>query len=388
MEPETVYPAGAFDPESGARVAGELRIAGSVYFSCEKYSVELPLLGLELSLGGASDRLVFLGHQHQPDVSIFTSDHAVLADATLLGSQSTAHQIASIGRKKMAARVVLATILLTLVAAAVGLILAKDPLVNLVVDRVPPELEVRLGELFFSQITATTSLIEDPDLTDQLQQLLDPLLAAIPDTGYPFKFHIANDPTLNAFALPGGHVVIHGELLLFATEPEEVLGVLAHEIAHVTCRHSLRNVVSSLGLLVIVRAVVGDSSGLLTAVAEGGRNLLTLGFSRDFEREADDVGWQYMVNAGVDPRGMLRLFARMQAEAAERDGDAASIAENLSFLTTHPATTERIERLERRWNGGDRPATMAPARFDYSAFQERLRLFLRREEGEHDESTG
>ncbi|NDF00004.1 MAG: hypothetical protein EB034_17270, partial [Verrucomicrobia bacterium] len=84
----------------------------------------------------------------------------------------------------------------------------------------------------------------------------------VPQDRYPFKLHIIEDASLNAFALPGGNVAIHSGLLLTADSPEEVLGVLGHELSHVTKQHGLRGIVQSLGLYAVVTTFFGDVSGL------------------------------------------------------------------------------------------------------------------------------
>ena len=173
------------------------------------------------------------------------------------------------------------------------------------------------------------------------------LLPVVKDSGYEFKFHIMDDTNVNAFAIPGGHVVILTGLLEAADSGEEVAGVLAHEMAHVTRRHSLRNIVKSAGLLIILQAALGDTSGLLGLATEASRFLLQQKFSRDFEREADETGWTYLVQAQVDPRGMTRFFEKLRDLMAE--SDTAAMEGALALANTHPTSQERIDRLNGKW---------------------------------------
>src|SRR5206468_5365206 len=113
--------------------------------------------------------------------------------------------------------------------------------------------------------------------------------------------------------VPGGQVFIFSGLLDSVKRPEELAGVLAHEIAHVTRRHSLRNIISSAGLWLTLSALFGDTKGLTSILTDGSQFLLNQKFSRDFEREADDTGWDYLVAANVDPRGMIDFFATIKA---------------------------------------------------------------------------
>ena len=140
------------------------------------------------------------------------------------------------------------------------------------------------------------------------------LVAGIGDDRYPLKFHIVEDASLNAFAMPGGNVVLHTGLLLAADSPEEVAGVLAHEIAHVTRRHGIRNIVSSAGLYLVMQMLVGDVSGAVAILTDNSALLLDRKFSRDFEREADEAGWDYLIRSDIEPSGMIRFFERVRQE--------------------------------------------------------------------------
>ena len=275
--------------------------------------------------------------------------------------------------RKLRLRLAGAAVLALVVLALAGLVLLKDPLVGLVADQVPASVEVELGKVFFGQISTQLQLVDDDGIDATLDQLVAPLLAGVPDAGYPFDFHLAADPTLNAFAIPGGHVVLHSGLVLEAETPEEVLGVLAHEIAHVTERHSLRQLVSAAGVYVLVQTLFGDLTGLAAVLADGGLQLLTLEFSRDHERDADEVGFRYLTDAGIDPRGMISFFEKLQAEQERLAGDAAALERHLGFLSTHPSSAERIERLTARWEEIRETADFPPQEIDLAAFQAKIR---------------
>ena len=154
--------------------------------------------------------------------------------------------------------------------------------------------------------------------------------------GETLEFHLAERPDINAFAAPGGVVVVNSGLLKKAASAEEVAGVLAHEIAHVELRHSLRQIVRSAGLRVIFGALAGDYDALGGWAAQLGE----LKFSRDAEREADRRGLERLAEARIDPAGMLRFFETL--EKAEAGAPAAKVP---AVLSTHPATKERIAWL-------------------------------------------
>src|SRR6185436_4717724 len=109
-----------------------------------------------------------------------------------------------------------------------------------------------------------------------------------------------------------------------------------------------RNMFESAGLALIIQSLFGDASGLIAVASGGSEFLLRQKFSRDTEREADDVGWNYLLAANIDPRGMISFFAKMQKEM-EKNPAAAAADGHLNLMSTHPATPERIARLEAKW---------------------------------------
>jgi predicted Zn-dependent protease len=166
------------------------------------------------------------------------------------------------------------------------------------------------------------------------------------DKDFSFDFYLVEDSSINAFALPGGRVVIHSGLLLNAASAEEVAGVLAHEISHVTLRHHIRGLVSRVGTVLLVQAVFGDASALLATLSELGGNLSSLKNSRAFELEADRRGWELLKRAEINPHGMISFFQTLKKE---QNVVHKTIEENFSFLSTHPNTDERIQVLKKFW---------------------------------------
>ena len=140
-------------------------------------------------------------------------------------------------------------------------------MVRAAASSVPVDWEVKAGDKLFEQLMTTKKLVTDKELEAQLKAITDPLVAGIKDNRYPLKFHIIEDPTFNAFAMPGGNVVLHSGLLMAADSPEEIAGVLGHEIAHVTQRHSIRSIISFAGLFLLVQTMLGDVTGIVAGIA-------------------------------------------------------------------------------------------------------------------------
>jgi predicted Zn-dependent protease len=154
-----------------------------------------------------------------------------------------------------------------------------------------------------------------------------------------------DDEFPNAFALPGGHVFVNTGLLKLADRPEEVLGAIAHEVAHVTEKHGFRKAISAAGPILIFRVFLGGGGGLGGVMAEGSDLLVRQSFSQEYETEADDAGWKLLVAANVDPRGLTGMLRKFQGfEVSQKHVEIMPRA-----FSSHPALEKRIARLEAKW---------------------------------------
>ena len=324
-------------------------------------TLKFPTAGLRVRLGGHDGRQLFFEHPEFPGWSIHTTDKSVLDEVTAGADPALKAVIHPLRRKLrgISGSLIFLGVLLLLLAAVLAVLFWKrDALVRKAAEKVPVEWERKLGDLSFDQIKRREKIIDEPARMAEVRSIADRLLPAVKDAGYEFQFHIAENTNINAFAMPGGHVVIFTGLLDAAQSLEEVAGVISHELAHVTRRHSLRNILGAAGVAVLVQSIVGDSSGMQAVILQGGQSLLEQKFSRDFEREADDAGWNYLVAADIDPRGLINFFKRLQKE--EASGDSAGLRNAMALLNTHPATQERIERLEARWQAQARKDGFRP----------------------------
>lgn len=378
----TAFEAGAFHPDHGTRrVAGRLILDGGlVRFESEALRFTLPLDGLSVRLGGASDRLIFFEHPNHSGVSVFTSDRTVLEHPAFAQNPALGLAQGQIRQKQWIARGMLFAVLLTLLATLAGLWLAKDSMVESVAGKVPAAWEEKLGEAAFVQFSLGQKFLTDEEVKRQLYRLAAPLLAVVPQDRYPFTLHLVEDPSLNAFALPGGKVMLHSGLLLAADTPEEVLGVLAHELAHVTRQHGVRGIVSNLGLYAVATLFVGDVSGIAAVLVNNAPFLLSQKVFRDHERDADEQGFRYLTAAGLNPRGLITFFdkVRQEEETLKAKVPGSQALDALGFLSTHPATTERQARLERLIAESGPREGFKSVELDFSAFQQLLRTRLSR----------
>jgi predicted Zn-dependent protease len=216
-----------------------------------------------------------------------------------------------------------------------------------------PLAERRLGESIMRDIRwRDPAYLDDPEIEEYVNRLGRRLLAAGTEASQDFDFFVIRDATLNAFALPGGYIGLHTGLILAAESESELASVLGHEIAHVTQRHiaqmfgkqSQTSMVMLASLLVAVLAARSNSQISEAALAAGqaGAIQAQLGYTRDFEREADRLGLQKLESAGFDVRGMPGFFERLQRASRLYENNAPS------YLRTHPLTGERIADMENR----------------------------------------
>lgn len=212
--------------------------------------------------------------------------------------------------------------------------------------------EARLGREIMRQIRSSRDYLDDAELTEYLNALGDRLVAVSPSPYRHFEFFAVRDPTINAFALPGGYIGVHTGLISAARTESELAGVLAHEIAHITQNHLARMVdqqrssslVSLAALAVAILAARSNSQvSQAAATLAGAMNVQQqLDFSREHEREADRVGLQILAQAGFAPAGMVSFFERLQAKGRLLDSNTPA------YLRTHPLTFQRIADLQNR----------------------------------------
>lgn len=212
-----------------------------------------------------------------------------------------------------------------------------------------PEDELRVGREQDPKIKEQFggAYSEDPDLSAYVTRIGKKLAATSEMPNLDFRFTVLNTPDVNAFALPGGYIYVTRGLIALAENEAELAGVIAHEIGHVTARHSAerysRAVATNIGATIL--GILADSRAVAD-IASQGANLYLKGYSRDQEFQADMLGVRYLSRAGYDTGAMASFLAKMgqasriQAEMAgsSRDPDAVDL------LATHPRTVDRVKQ--------------------------------------------
>lgn len=214
------------------------------------------------------------------------------------------------------------------------LLLFADPIASWISNRIPIKQEVQMGEQAFASMKSELHLQDNGTQYEAVKAIVNRLTI---HSKYRYQVHISDDPILNAFAMPGGIVVVNSGLIAATKRPEELAGVLAHEVQHVELRHSLNGVIKNLGLQAVWALATGDLGS--TVAGQMALQLTSLKFSRDAESQADDKGFDALFAANIDPAGMPDFFATMNKQA----GDAPA-----AFLSTHPLSKDREQILRNR----------------------------------------
>ena len=213
--------------------------------------------------------------------------------------------------------------------------------------------EKMIGEKVFREVQKQMPVLQNPWLEDQLFNVFSHILSQT-QLGQPIGLVIINDAQINAFAVPGGLFAINTGLVNSARNMDELAGVMAHEVAHVSQRHYSRSneTFKGQGLLTLAGLLVGAlvasqaDSDVGTAVMLGSQAALIdkqLNYSRNQEREADRIGMQYMYAAGYNPQSMADFFEVMHRATSR-------ISFLPDFWFTHPLTTERMSEARLRAN--------------------------------------
>lgn len=237
-------------------------------------------------------------------------------------------------------RIGVAGCLLTLLGLIAPLLLLYFFVTPKIVDsaaaKVSPEVGGQIGDAWFQSLTATYQT--DTALTRLVQQFYDSLGYG---GSYQMQITVVQEPVVNAFAVPGGHIVVFDSILRIMDAPEQLAGLLAHEASHIQLQHSTRAIFRELANSMIFSLILGDYGDLSTIIARHGDQLAGLSYSRSLELEADDHGLQLMRQSGIPQRGIPDLFHKMKnALGTEHAGDAPN------FLSTHPSMDERLKIAE------------------------------------------
>jgi predicted Zn-dependent protease len=227
----------------------------------------------------------------------------------------------------------------TVAIAAAGLLAACG---------VSQQQEVQMGQQEAQQVSAQLPMVQDAYIQNYVNTLGQRIASRTSRADLNWQFQVVNSDVVNAFALPGGFVYVNRGVLARADNMSEVAGVLGHEIEHVVRRHSVKQMEQAQGANVgvgILCALTGVcQSGVAQAAINIGGTAVFAKFSRTDEVQADEGGFNNVIRAGINPRGMLTLFQKLLAEEQSGNSNVAA------WFSDHPGTSDRIADIQRMLN--------------------------------------
>ena len=328
----------------------------------------------QLSLGGASQRMLVAQHKEQKVTFYCESQELVQILLTHLAEEPEVKKIAaqlhsSERKNRLLYSFGLAIVLLLCWGGYTGVQNATKWTLSLI----PRSLDVQLGKLASNELQSMGPELENTQVKQAVEQIMRRLTTSMPAElqadDFAFKMRAIDSEQVNAFALPGGQMVVLRGLIAILESPEQLAAVMAHELSHVTQRHGLKNIVHSVGVTNLLFYLVGDSSQWLETATQLGGVLAMQKYSRSAEDEADRVGVRILHAAQINPKHMADAFTRMrEAEhSAELDFSA------LNLLSSHPELKKRIENVERYTNALG-PIVEKDLQIDWISIQKQIRV--------------
>ncbi len=240
--------------------------------------------------------------------------------------------------------------------------------------------ERTIGNRIMREVRVDPAYVDDPEVNDYINALGQRLLLTADPPPRTMDFFVVQDDSINAFAMPGGHIGVHTGLITLTQNESELAGVVAHEISHILQRHAARMAhgqrgaqltsLAALALAMLASRGGGNQSGQVTEAAIASAGALSiqnqLDYTREHEREADRVGLTLLDRAGFDTRGMASFFERLLRSNRLNEFQGAP-----SYLRTHPLTTERIAAIQDRIQ--QLPSHLVPDSFEYRITRAKLR---------------
>lgn len=328
------------DEWEDGRLSGSLTLtATTMTFTSLPFTITLYKQDVHMDHGGTGNRQIFIKSKSNK-YSFSTSDKSILAHPFFENNQYLETQKKKAASSFRSTKIFLLSGLGILMIVLGILITFRSDIVRRLASSVPYSVEKTLGQSYLAQI----SIMGDIDSTSQEVKVLREKVGLITqniDENFNFKVYISQDTTVNAFALPGGIMVFNKGLLQKAASWEEVLGVAAHEAAHVTEKHHARGIFSRFGIWTIISMAIGDGSFLTDIITGVGSNLEGLTYSRDYETESDVKGVEYLQLAGVNPSGLRTFFGKLSEEHSDQITSAIP-----EFMSTHPSHENRIEKIQ------------------------------------------
>lgn len=327
----------------------------------------IPIREVQLDMGGASGKMIFC-RTRDKSLTIFCEEKGFAQalereSAGLLGEQLKTLR----GSLRKENRRFMFWASVSCVALALFCVIGYYALLasaRTAVHALPISVDEQIGK------TAIQSMINDRLPRDHkasqlVQQIVDRLKPHAKFKEMDFQVYVVQNSEINAFALPGGQMVVFTGLIENVESPEQLAGVIAHEMSHATLRHGLQQISQSLGVIAAIQLMVGDVGGLLAVGTQLAQQSVMTSYSRTAETEADLEGARMLHAANIDPKSMASFFSKLKHE----HGDIPGV---ISWLSTHPQHEDRIESIHTYADSLDSSAYV-PLELDLAGAKEAIR---------------
>lgn len=333
----------------GGRVGTEIEVgAGGLTARTRDGQIfSLDYVDCQLEMGGASGQMLFC---RNPDrsITIFCEDRAfpqALAEAA--GSALHGQLDALFQRRRQERRrgriwgvVTVSLVVMLVIGGYLGIKAAGRSAVR----AIPVSVDKQIGKLAIETMDLQGETVEDPVIVNAVQAIVDRLEQHADGEAFSFSVQVVDAPIVNAFALPGGPIVVYTGLIEKADTAQQVAGVLAHEMAHVTQRHGIERIAQSVGLILAVDLLLGDTSGLVALSVELLESAAISSYSRGQEAEADKVGVVTLHEADIRPTELASFFEMLEQES----GDMSDL---IQWLASHPSHENRVAAIHAQVEG-------------------------------------
>jgi predicted Zn-dependent protease len=369
---ELAFSGGVFSETiDGGRSGAEIELSqrGVSALTAEGDRFFIPYFECQVEVGGFSGRMVFCRNEDR-SLTIFCEDRkfaAALSQASAgvldeqLDRKLKQRRTESRRGRRIGAAVLLGIVVL-LVAGYYGIRAGARAAVH----ALPVSVDGEIGSMALKSMELGGPEVTDPVVVEAIQSMVDRLTPHAATDDMEFEVHVVDAPLVNAFALPGGKIVVFTGLIAKADDADQVAGVLGHEMAHATLRHGLQRISQSLGFAAAVNLLLGDTQGLIAAGAELFQLASVNSYSREQEKAADEEGVRMLHAAGIDPLALARFFDTLKEEQGELPGV-------VSWISTHPQHEARIDAIRDQLSALPNQE-YRPVEVDWADVQGRIKL--------------
>lgn len=342
---ERTFSGGVFsDTLDGGRAGAEIELSpsGISARTPDGESFEIGYRDCQVEVGGFSGRMVFCRNSDR-SLTIFCEDKKFPTALSEAGLGMLDEQVRDgLKQRRSESRrgnAIATAVLVCILGLLVFGFFAIRAGARAAVQALPVTVDREIGKAAFQSMDLGGPEINDPVVVGAMNKIVDRIAPHAAIDGLEFEVHVVESPALNAFCLPGGTIVVFTGLISAADDPEQVAGVIGHEISHATLRHGLERIGQSLGLYAGVSLLLGDTGGLTASAIDLFQVASINAYSQEQENAADLESVRMLHEAGIDPEGLATFFEKLREEHGEIPGV-------MSWISTHPQHGERIANVK------------------------------------------